>query len=331
MRSRPLLVVGLVGCVLVVLAAGVFLGPAHLGAAEVWRALIAPGEVDGTTRAIVLGARLPRVCLGFVVGAALAVAGVIMQSFFQNPMAAPSIIGVSAGASLGATIALVTGLAQAAPYVALPAAAFVGALAAVVLVYGLARRGGRTPVATLLLTGIAVGSLASALASLLMIRAQRGDMDLVVFWMLGSLANRSWMHVAIVTPYVVLGVLGATAYARYLDVLALGDEQAAYLGLEVERVRLAFLAAAALLAAAAVAVTGVIGFVGLIVPHVARLLFGPQHRLLVPCAALAGMVTLAGADLIASLSGDIPVGIITAMMGAPFFLALLRRRELSSL
>ncbi len=330
MRPRALLTVGLMLGICGVFAAGLFLGPAHLSASAVWQALTDPASCDETTRAIVLGARLPRLCLAFVVGAALAVSGAIMQSFFQNPMAAPSIIGVSAGASLGATIAIVTGIARVAPWVSLPLFAFLGALVAVLVVYLLARRGGGTPIATLLLTGIAVGSLASALSALIMIRAQRGDMDLVVFWMLGSLANKGWTQVSIIAPYVVVTIVLAALHARYLDVLALGDEQAAYLGLNVERVRLGFLAAAALLAAAAVAVTGVIGFVGLVVPHITRLLFGPQHRLLLPYAALAGMALLAGADLIANLAGETPVGIITAMLGCPFFLWLLRQRDLPS-
>lgn len=310
-------------------AAGLFLGPAHLPPADVWRALVHPSLASDTARTVVLGARLPRLCLAFVVGAALAVSGAVMQSFFQNPMAAPSIIGVSAGAALGATIAIVTGLTRAVPWLSLPASAFAGGLLTVAAVYFLSRRAGRAPVALLLLTGIAVGSLASALSSLIMIRAQRGDLDLVVFWMLGSLANRGWTEVVIVAPYVLVAVALASLFSRYLDVLALGDEQAAYLGLNVERVRAGFLMLAALLAAAAVAVTGIIGFVGLIVPHIARLLFGPAHRRLLPYSAALGMFIMAAADLVANLGGEIPVGIITAMLGCPFFLWLLRQRSLA--
>jgi iron complex transport system permease protein len=321
----------LAACLLGVVAASVFVGPAHLPAADVWQVLIRPNLADETAKTIVLGARLPRLCLAFVVGAALAVAGAIMQSFFQNPMADPSIIGVSSGAALGGTIAIVTGLARVTPWLVLPGFAFAGALCAVVAVYWLSRRGPHTPVATLLLTGIAVGSLTSAVSSLLMIRAQRGDMDLVVFWMLGSLANKGWSEVGIVAPYVVAATIVTALYGRYLDVLALGDEQATYLGLNVERVRAGFLAAAALLAAGAVAVTGVVGFVGLVVPHIVRLAFGPEHRSVLPYAAVAGMITLGGADLVANLAGEVPVGIITAMLGCPFFLWLLRQREASRL
>ncbi len=327
MRARTkglLLLIGLAA----VFAASVLLGPSAVTPGLAWQALLHPRSADPGVHAIVWEARLPRVCLAFAVGAALAIAGVIMQSFFQNPMADPSIIGVSSGAALGATLALVTGLARTGTWLTLPGAAFFGALGVVTMVYLLARRAGRTPVALLLLTGIAVGALCAALSALVMIRAQRGDMDLVVLWMLGSLANRTWADVAIVAPYVVAAGLLAALFARYLDVLSLGDEHAAYLGLQVERVRLGFLVLAALLAAAAVSSTGIIGFVGLVVPHVARLLFGARHRRLVPAAALAGMLTLGAADLLANLGGEIPVGIVTALLGSPFFVWLLRQREL---
>lgn len=323
-RVKGLLLVLGLGCVFAVC---VLVGPADVTPGQAWQALWHPDQAEETIRAIVWGARLPRVLLAFAVGAALAVAGVIMQSFFQNPMADPSIIGVSSGAALGATLALVSGVASTSSWLLLPGAAFVGAVVAVATVYVLARRAGRTPVALLLLTGIAVAALFSAFSALIMIRAQRGDMDLVVLWMLGSLANRGWTEVAIVWPYVLVATVLAGLFARYLDVLSLGDEQATYLGLPVERVRLGFLVLAAVLAGAAVSVTGIIGFVGLVVPHISRLIFGARHRRLLPAAALAGMLTLAAADIIANLSGEIPVGIVTAMIGSPFFLWLLRQRE----
>jgi iron complex transport system permease protein len=323
--SRRLLVLAL--GLAVALAAALLLGPSGLKPDQVWHALLNPSSADTAAR-IVWDARLPRVFLAFVVGAALSVAGAVMQGFFQNPLAESSIIGVSAGAYLGATIAIVTGLSRIGPWVSLPASAFIGALAAVMVVYTLARRGGTTPVPTLLLTGIAIGSLCSAIASLIMIRAQRGDMDLVVFWMLGSLANRGWTEVAIITPYVAVATVLAVVFARYLDVLSLGDEQAAYLGLPVRSVRIGFIVLAALLAAAEVSVTGIIGFVGLVVPHICRLLFGARHRVLIPTAAVVGMIVLAWADVVANVSGEIPVGIVTAALGSPFFLWLLRQREL---
>lgn len=306
-------------------------GPAGLQPAETLRALVAPASTDPSVRAIVWNARLPRLCLAAGVGAALAVAGAVMQGFFQNPMAEPSIIGVSSGAALGATIAIVSGAAGSASWLSLPGFAFAGALGVTVLVYILSRRGGRTPVELLLLTGIAVASLASALSSLIMIRGQRGDLDLVVFWMLGSLANRGWSEAVIVAAYAAIGIVLAAGLARHIDVLALGDEQALFLGLNVERTRAVLLAVVALLAGSAVSAAGVIGFVGLIVPHVCRTVFGPGHRVLVPASALGGMVTLIAADIVANAAGEVPVGTITALIGCPFFLWLLRRRALGQL
>ncbi|MBC7287048.1 MAG: iron ABC transporter permease [Armatimonadetes bacterium] len=299
-------------------------GPAGLQPAETLRALVAPASTDPSVRAIVWNARLPRLCLAAGVGAALAVAGAVMQGFFQNPMAEPSIIGVSSGAALGATIAIVSGAAGSASWLSLPGFAFAGALGVTVLVYILSRRG-------LLLTGIAVASLASALSSLIMIRGQRGDLDLVVFWMLGSLANRGWSEAVIVAAYAAIGIVLAAGLARHIDVLALGDEQALFLGLNVERTRAVLLAVVALLAGSAVSAAGVIGFVGLIVPHVCRTVFGPGHRVLVPASALGGMVTLIAADIVANAAGEVPVGTITALIGCPFFLWLLRRRALGQL
>ncbi|MGD9497709.1 MAG: FecCD family ABC transporter permease [Armatimonadota bacterium] len=284
--------------------------------------------------AIIFDLRLPRLALALLVGCALAVAGVVMQAFFQNPMAAPSIIGVSAGASVGATIAVVTGagvgVAELGP---VPPAAFLGALATTAIVYALSRRGGSTPVGVLLLTGIAMGSLLSALAALILVTGQdptRRDLDQVVYWMLGSVAGRTWTHVLLVLPYVAVAAPATLLFARDLNVLTLGDDTAHYLGLSVEQVRLTLLALASLLTAAAVAVGGMIGFVGLIVPHLMRIIAGPDHRALLPAAGVAGGVLLALADVVARVlaaPAEIPVGIITALLGAPFFLYLLHRRR----
>ncbi len=317
----------LFACLAGICLLAVTVGPAHLSPARAWKALLSPSAADEAARTIVWQARLPRLCLAMLVGAALSVAGAVMQAFFQNPMAAPSVIGVSAGAWLGAAAAIASGIAARGTPLTLPASAFAGACTIAVLVYALSRRGATTPVTILLLTGIALGSLASAIASLIMIRCQRGDLDLIMFWMLGSFANRGWPEAALLAPYALAGTAAAWAYARYLDVLSLGDEQATYLGLDVARVRLGFLALSALLAAAAVSVSGVIGFIGLVVPHIARLIFGAPHRTLIPAAALLGMAALAAADIAANLAGEIPVGVVTALMGAPFFLYLLHRRE----
>lgn len=292
------------------------------------------GDLTDAQRTIIFELRLPRLVLALLVGAALAMSGVVMQAFFQNPMAAPSIIGVSSGASLGATVAIVLGLQVTVwGLSAIPIAAFIGALGVTGLVYVLSRRGGRTPVGVLLLTGIAIGSMMSALAALLLVTGQdptHRDLDQVVYWMLGSVAGRGWSHVTMILPWVIVGGGLTCVFGRDLNLLALGDEVARYLGLDVERVKIILLALASLLAATAVAVSGVIGFVGLIVPHLMRIVVGPNNRLLVPASALAGAVLLAAADLIARTMvapTEVPVGIITSLLGAPFFLYLLHRRR----
>ena len=284
--------------------------------------------IDPQEHTIVLDLRLPRLLLALLVGCSLAVAGCVMQGFFQNPMAEPSIVGVSAGATLGATIATISGLnlwfAGLSP---VPIAAFIGALIATAIVYLLSRRGGHTPVTVLLLTGIAVASFASAISAVVLIHGQRGDMDQVVFWMMGSIANRGWPEVRMIAPYVAFGLVAVYVYGRDLNVLLLGDETARYLGLEVDKVKLALLALSSLLAASAVSVSGIVGFVGLIVPHIMRLLVGPDHRVLLPFAAAGGAVVLILADVAANLAGEIPLGVVTAFVGCPFFLYLLHHRR----
>ncbi len=285
-------------------------------------------DIETQDITIVRDIRLPRLLLGMLVGACLAVAGVVMQAFFQNPMAAPSIIGVSAGGALGATAAIMLGfnfwlwrLSS------VTVSAFVGALAVTALVYLLSRRGGRTPVGVLLLTGIAVGAMASAASSFILIAYGQGQMDRVVYWLMGSLNNADWAKVEMIWPFALLGCALVYLYGRDLNVLLLGDEQAHYLGLNVEQVKLVLLTLSSLLAAAAVAVSGVIGFIGLIIPHITRLVVGPDHRWLLPTAGLTGAVLLTLADLGARLGGEIPIGIITSMLGGPFFLYLLHKRR----
>ena len=310
-------------------------GPAPLPAAKAARILLstAPGlhhladDATPTERSIVLEVRLPRLLLALLVGAALAVSGVILQSLFQNPMADPSIIGVSSGAALGATAAIVLGLNFTfLGLTSLPLAAFVGALGVTALVYVLSRRGGRTPVGLLLLTGLAVASLCSSLASLLLVEAKQGQVTDVVFWMMGSVAYQDLSYVHMLWPWALGGTALAWVYARELNALLLGDEQAAYLGLSVERTKMLLLACGALLAGAAVAAAGIVGFVGLVVPHVMRLLVGPDHRWLVPASFLGGGLVVSLASVLATLLGAAPLGIITALLGAPFFLYLLHRR-----
>ncbi len=342
MTRRGLLWAALVLALLASAALSMSFGAAYVEPSAVALALLSrlPGmealdpQLSSAHEIIVFELRLPRLMLALLVGSSLAVAGVVMQAFFQNPMAAPSIIGISAGASLGATLAIVAGVSiGVAGLGAVPLAAFLGALLATALVYVLSRRGGRTPVGVLLLTGIAMGALMSALAALVLVTGQdpaRRDLDQVVYWMLGSVAGRSWTHVGLIAPYV--GIAGGLTYlfGRDLNLLTLGDETAHYLGMNVEQVRLTLLALSSLLTAAAVAVSGLIGFIGLVVPHLMRIMIGPDHRALLPASAIAGGTLLVLADVVArtlAAPTEIPVGIITSLLGAPFFLYLLHRRR----
>ncbi|NSW56141.1 MAG: iron chelate uptake ABC transporter family permease subunit [Armatimonadetes bacterium] len=278
---------------------------------------------------IVLDIRLPRVLLGCLVGASLALAGAVMQALFQNAMADPYIVGVSGGAALGAVAAMMLNIQlRIAGFTAVPILAFVGALATTVTVYVLAQRGGRVHTATLLLTGIAIGSLVSAVTSFLMLSRDELQPG-VIFWLLGSLSGRSWLHVYALVPQLVMGLVVAVVMARPLNVLVLGDEAALNLGLDVQRTKRWLLGLSALLAASAVAVSGIIGFVGLIVPHVCRLIVGPDHRVLLPISALAGALLLVLADIPARMAlapTELPIGIITSLLGCPFFLYLLHRQ-----
>jgi iron complex transport system permease protein len=278
---------------------------------------------------ILMAIRVPRVLVAACVGAALAVAGAQMQGLFQNPMASPDVIGTSTGAALGAVLAIVFGLAQV--HVAwVPALSCLGAATSLAIVYGLTTRRGRTPVAMLLLAGVALnallGSLTAFAISLSWVRYEVAQE--VIFWLMGGLDDRTWTHVWMAAPLVAVGLAAANALARDLDLFSTGEDAAATLGLDVERAKQRVLAVAALLSGTAVAVCGVIGFVGLIVPHGLRLIVGPSHRRLIPAAAMGGAIFVVAADLIARTALapiEIRLGIVTGMCGAPFFLALLGR------
>nr|WP_305794356.1 vitamin B12 ABC transporter permease BtuC [Halomarina rubra] len=295
--------------------------------------------VPQSAQTIVVQLRAPRVALAAVVGFALASAGTVMQGFFRNPLADPSIIGVSTGAAVGAVSAIVfPGVVAALPLLglvpfvgSLQVFAFVSALATAFLVYLVATDGGRTPVATLLLAGVAVQALLGAVVSYLLIQAGE-SVDQALYWLMGHLSNASWNDVVVTLPLALVGFLVLAAYARDLNVLLMGEEDAHALGIEVERTKRVLLAVSTLVTAAAVSVAGVIGFVGLIVPHVMRLLVGPDHRNLLPTSALAGSVFLVATDAVArSGPTELPVGIVTAALGAPFFLYLLWSQEVRAL
>lgn len=287
-----------------------------------------PYPQDGL-HTIVLKLRLSRLVLAALVGVCLALSGAIMQALFQNPLAEPYLVGVSAGAGLGAIIAILgsasltfLGLG------AMPLLAFIGALVVVFVVYVLSRRGGRVQTGTLLLTGIAVGSLVSAITSFLMMVTQQ-DLRQVLFWQMGGLSGRGWLQVWIILPQTVLGFALAMVMHRPLNLLLLGDEVAGSLGMNIQTTKRLLLAVSSLLAAGAVAVSGLIAFVGLIVPHVMRLLVGPDHRRLLPVCALGGALLLILADVAARTllaPTELPIGIITSALGCPFFLYLLHKQ-----
>jgi iron complex transport system permease protein len=274
---------------------------------------------------IVLDLRLPRVLTAMVVGAGLAVAGTDLQGLFRNPLADPYVLGTASGAALGAAVAVlipVRGVVL--EFGLLHGLAFAGALGAVALVYNLARTSGLAPLTGLLLTGYAVGSLLAAGLAMSMYLSGAGLRQIFAF-LLGGFAAASWTRLAVAGPLIVAGSAAIVLRARSLNGLLLGDEAAAHLGIEVRRERALLLGLASLVTAAAVAVSGLVGFVGLVVPHVVRLLVGPSARLVLPLSALFGASLLASADLAARILGEIPVGVVTATIGAPFFLALLRR------
>jgi iron complex transport system permease protein len=289
------------------------------------------GDVSEADAVIVWLIRTPRVIVAALVGGALAASGALMQGLVRNPMAEPNIIGVSAGAVLGAVAAFVTGLA-AGSAVVLPLAAILGGLSALVVVYAVATRGGATPVATLLLSGIAISALLTAASSLL-ISLNLVSWDAaqeIIFWTLGGVDNRTWTHVWICAPFVVPGLLASVCSARDLDLMLQGEEAAAALGVEVESVKRSVILLSAVLTGGAVAVAGAVGFVGLIVPHFVRLIVGPGHGSLIPSTALCGAVFLILCDLLARTIHppvEVRLGIVTAAFGAPFFLFLLVRRS----
>lgn len=287
---------------------------------------------DTATELIIWQIRMPVVVGAALVGAALSVAGVLFQGMLRNPLADPFLIGTSSGAALGATVAFV--LPAAAVYGSFvsitPLLAFVGAMLSVLFVYAIARSGGSTPVVTLLLAGVVVNAVLVALQTLILTLSQFSDLGLqsLFNWVSGGISVVSWTPNLIVGALILAGMFGAFMLANSLDVFALGEDEAAYLGLHVERRKFVIIIVASLLTSAAVSISGLIGFVGLIVPHTMRLLLGPRHRLLLPASALGGAIFLTLADLLARTiiaPAVLPVGIFTALVGAPFFLYLLRR------
>ena len=295
-----------------------------------------PWEYDTRHEAVLMAIRLPRVLLAVLVGGGLAVSGAAMQGLFRNPLADPGLVGVSSGAALAAVAVIVLGatwlpgLSRLLGPFTLPLAAFAGGVGTTLLVYRVARVAGRTVVATLLLTGIAVNALAGAGTGLLTFVATDEALRNITFWSLGSLSGATWSAVGVVATCIVPAVWLLTRGARALNVMLLGEMEAGHLGVRVERVKRLNVFLVGLSVGAAVAVTGIIGFVGLVVPHLVRLLVGPDHRYVLPGAVLSGAILLLGADLLSRTvvaPAELPIGIVTAALGAPFFLWLLMRQR----
>jgi len=302
-----------------------------------------PGDaaLNARDHLIIYDIRLPRVVMGALVGAALAVSGAVMQGLFRNPLADPGLIGVSAGASLGAVAVIVLGATMLAPLTALlgvlslPLAAFCGGLATTLVLYQVATRRGQTSVATMLLAGIALAALAMAVTGVLIFLADDRQLRDLTFWGLGSLAGATWQKIGAVGPVIVLALATMPFLARGLNALALGEATAGHLGIPVQRLKYTAIVAVAAAVGASVAVSGGIGFVGIVVPHLLRLLIGPDNRYLLPASALLGGSLLLIADAVARTvvsPAELPIGIVTALAGAPFFLwILLRKRGLLDL
>jgi iron complex transport system permease protein len=330
----PRLLLG-VAVLAVVSAVSLAVGPADIPLETVVRILAShlPGigiseDIQGNWRSIVWEVRLPRILLAGLAGAILAMSGATYQGVFRNPLADPYLIGVATGAALGATMVVVSDVPSSTHgFSVLPLAAFAGAVTAVVIVYGVARTGNTVPTTTLILAGVAVSALATAVTSFLMLQSTTNTLT-VFSVVLGGFNTATWTKVAWVLPYAIPAAVVILAHGRILNVLMLDEDQARHLGVDVERTKLLLLGASSLAAAAAVSVSGTIGFVGLIVPHAVRLMWGPDNRQLLPLSIVFGAAFLIGADLIARTVDEpqeIPVGIITAFCGVPFFLYLLRR------
>ena len=307
-----------------------FIGSSQINPADI-TAYVLNSKTVSTSTAIIIGEiRLPRIILAFIVGAGLAVAGAVFQAIIRNPMVDPYIIGISAGAGTGVMLALFLGIEITLFNLnSLPAFAFLGAVLTVFMVYQLARVGNKLPVLTFLLAGVAVSFILNSLMSFLMV-LRTENLQQLVYWLMGSLAGTAWTDIQMILPYFLTALAVILFYLKDLNILLLGEESAAHLGLNVERTKIVLLGAASLMTAAVVSVSGSIGFIGLVVPHIARMVIGPDHRRLIPLAALFGASFLLLADtaartLLAPM--ELPVGIITALAGGPYFIYLLRNKS----
>lgn len=309
--------------------------PVKSAVAVVFRQLQLPFWEDVTVSqeqlAVIWYIRLPRMLVGVLVGAALGISGAVMQGIFSNPLADPGLIGISSGAATGAVLSIALGTATSSMFM-MPAFAFCGSICAVFLTVFLAMRNGKIPVMTLLLAGVAVGMLLGALTSGILTFMNEQKLQQYLFWMVGGLDYRRWEHVYLAVGPVVCGICIMLLLARHLNILVLGETEAKAVGMSVTKFRMGLLFVAAMTTATSVCVSGNIGFVGLVIPHMMRMLFGPDHRVLLPASALGGAAFLVLCDFLGRVimpPAEVRVGIMTALLGTPYFLYLLRRMQKS--
>jgi len=309
----------------------VSLGTTAIPMREIWHMFLHPVCSGRTPDEVILfQIRLPRTLLAAGVGAALSMAGVAFQGLLRNPLADPYIVGASAGAALGAALSIILNIqGNLLGFSFIPIFAFLGAILTMYVIYRLSVVESKVPVETFLLAGVVVGSFMWALVSFCLTIAKE-DLPRVVFWLMGSVADKEWNHLMVLLPYLLAGGILLYLFSHHLNIMTMGEEVAGHLGVDVEKVKIYIIVLASLITAAAVSVSGLIGFVGLMIPHVLRIMIGPDHRILIPASALAGAIFLVWADTAARLvvaPQEMPVGVITALMGAPFFCYLLRERK----
>ena len=313
------------------------LGSAKIALLDVWRILLhqvpflnqfITADWSSADEQIILQVRLPRVVLAILVGASLAVAGTGFQGILRNPLADPYTLGVATGSSLGAAIMIQFGLVSAIGQWTVPLVAFVTGIVTLLFVFNLSRIGGKMSMETLILAGVVMNAFLGSLVQFL-ISLSTNVVNVILYWLMGSISMKGWIFSQVLFPYLAIGILVLISYGRALNLVALGEQQASHLGVNVERTKIIVLTVATLLTAAAVSVSGVIGFVGLVVPHMIRLIVGPDYRLIIPLSIVAGGIYVLGADTIARMllsPREVQLGIITAFIGAPFFAFLLRKQ-----
>lgn len=338
-RRRYLSIAGLLALFAVIIGVACGVGPENISFADVWKLLLSKlpwvNIDEGVTRTvstIVIDYRLPRILLAGLVGAALSTAGATFQGIFRNPLADPYLLGVAQASSLGAVIGFMFFPAQSAGIGWIPVIALCCGIVCIVVLYLLARVGKTLPMTTVILAGVVLGAIFTALISFLLWKFANENHGMgIVFWLMGTCSSAKWLDVYVLFPYLILGIIPIYLYSRSLNIMQLDEEQAQQLGMNVEKVKIILLLSAALITAAAVSFAGSIGFLGIIIPHAVRLIWGPDYRFLLPLSTIVGAIFLILADtLCRTIAGggeEMPVGIVTAFIGAPFFLYLLRQKK----